>query len=163
MSKENESESGKSPSTFKVQDRRRFDAEGNSVASAETASPEAPSKPPPPVKEHPPEEFKPEVFSQDPQATDAGYEDMAPTDDGSVATFSGFVMSFATQALMQMGEMDPPPGMGIDIDLAGAQQTIDILTMLQNKTKGNLSAAETRLMEDILHNLRITFVRQSRS
>jgi hypothetical protein len=67
-------------------------------------------------------------------------------------------MSLATQVLVQLGEMPPPQGMEIPLDLEAARQTIDIMTMLQRRTKGNLSADETLFMEEVLHSLRISFI-----
>jgi len=76
-------------------------------------------------------------------------------------TFEAFVVSLATQALMQMGEMKPPDGMELPIDLSVARQTIEIVAMLQDKTKGNLSPEEERMLVEILHNLRMSFVRNT--
>ncbi len=76
-------------------------------------------------------------------------------------TFGSFVMSLATQALMQLGEMQPPPGMQMEKDIEAAKQTIDILNLLEVKTRGNLDAAEKQLMDKILTTLRMSFVRAS--
>lgn len=75
-------------------------------------------------------------------------------------SFSSFVMSLATQALMQLGVVPPPQGYELPQDIQGAKQTIDLLQMLQDKTKGNLDAQEVALIEDILHNVRLAFVRR---
>ncbi|MCB0311561.1 MAG: DUF1844 domain-containing protein, partial [Bdellovibrionales bacterium] len=76
--------------------------------------------------------------------------------------FSSFVMSLATQALMQMGQLESPPGVEVPVDLAGAQQTIDILAMMQQKTNGNLDQSEEHLMEEVLHSLRMAYVRSAK-
>jgi hypothetical protein len=60
---------------------------------------------------------------------------------------------------MQMGEVPPPPGVDLPKDVEGARQTIDIIAMLDRKTKGNLDQEEQRLMTDVLHNLRMCFVK----
>ncbi len=75
--------------------------------------------------------------------------------------FSSFVISLATQALMQIGAVEPPPGVQVPIDSGAARQTIDILTMLQQRTKGNLDSAESQMLEEILHNLRMSFIKVS--
>lgn len=80
-----------------------------------------------------------------------GFEDVS---------FSSFVMSLATQALMQLGVVAPPEGYELPQDIHGAKQSIDILQMLQDKTKGNLDAQEAALLEDVLHNVRLAFVRR---
>lgn len=74
-------------------------------------------------------------------------------------TFSSFIISLATQVLMQLGEIKPPDEMAIPVDREGARHTIDILSMLQQKTRGNASAEEAKLMEEILHNLRMSYLR----
>ena len=73
--------------------------------------------------------------------------------------FVSFFMSLATQALMQLGEMEAPAGVAMTKDLDAAQQTIDILSMLQEKTRGNLSEQEDKLVEEVLHNLRMVFLK----
>ena len=75
-------------------------------------------------------------------------------------TFSSFAMSLATQALIQLGEMQAPQGLNLPVDRDAAKQTIDILTMLEEKTRGNLDQEESGLMEEILHNLRMSNVRK---
>jgi hypothetical protein len=73
--------------------------------------------------------------------------------------FSSFVISLATQALMQLGEMRPPPGINVPLDRESARRTIDILGMLQHKTQSNLTQEEAKLLEEVLHNLRLSYVR----
>lgn len=77
---------------------------------------------------------------------------------GSDISFSTFVMSLGTQALLQLGAIDAPPGVEVPIDRSAAQQTIEILAMMQNKTKGNLDKDEDYLIGEILHNLRMAFI-----
>ncbi len=72
--------------------------------------------------------------------------------------FTTLVMSFASAAMMSMGRVPDPATGTIHRDLAIAQQNIDILTLLQEKTRGNLNADEERLMDQILYELRMTFV-----
>jgi hypothetical protein len=134
---------------FKVVDRRRFDSDGNDRDDAsETAKKEAPIAKPSPGGSHP--NFTTTELSNSTE----------PSSDGEEfgLDFSSFIMSLATQALMQLGVMEPPPGVKLTVDKEAAQQTIDILTMLQGKTKGNLDAAEERLMTEILYKLRMAFV-----
>lgn len=76
-------------------------------------------------------------------------------------SFSSLVMSLGTQTLMQLGEMDSQSGLAVPVDLEGAKQTIEILGMLQKKTKGNLSNEEAQLLENVLHNLKLGFVKVS--
>jgi len=67
-------------------------------------------------------------------------------------------MSFASAAMISMGRVPEPATGTIHRDLATAQQNIDILTLLQEKTRGNLNADEERLMDQILYELRMSFV-----
>ena len=71
-------------------------------------------------------------------------------------------MSLATQVLVQIGEMPAPGGMEIPIDMVAARQTIDIIAMLQKRTRGNLSTEEARFLEEVLHSLRMSFVARSK-
>lgn len=80
--------------------------------------------------------------------------------DGEIVeiSFSSVIMSLATQALIQMGEVPPPEGVPAEKDLEGARQTIDIIAMLEKKTRGNLDDSELKLLEEVLHQLRMSFV-----
>lgn len=94
-----------------------------------------------------------------PEATPSGAFTMSEnTPEEEPVAFTSFIMSLATQVLVQLGEMPPPQGMEIPLDLEAARQTIDIMTMLQRRTKGNLSQEESRFMEEVLHSLRISFI-----
>jgi len=133
---------------LKVTDKRRFDVDGQERSAAEKAEQ---------VKERQGSESK--VVSVD-AASNAGAESKHSAADDKLLeiTFSSFVVSFATQALMQLGKIKAPEGVSVPLDRVGAKQTIDILSMLETKTKGNLDADEKRLMEEILHRLRMAFV-----
>ncbi|HSC28229.1 MAG TPA: DUF1844 domain-containing protein [Vicinamibacterales bacterium] len=75
-------------------------------------------------------------------------------------TFSGFVMSLATTAALHFGDLaDPSTGRPGTPDLDSAARVIDVLVMLQEKTKGNLIDEEARLLDDLLYELRIRFVK----
>lgn len=69
-----------------------------------------------------------------------------------------FVM-FATSALMSLGAVPAPEAEQGGVDLAQAQSAIDILLMLREKTQGNRSEHESQLLEDILYDLQMRFVR----
>jgi hypothetical protein len=74
-------------------------------------------------------------------------------------TFSGFVLSLATTAAVHFGDLaDPATGRRGDQDLASAARVIELLTMLQEKTKGNLIEQEERLLDDLLYELRLRYV-----
>ena len=75
--------------------------------------------------------------------------------------FISFMMSLATSALMHLGEHEE----GVEarpVDLPLAKQTIDVIGMLREKTRGNLSPDEERVVESILYDLRMRFLKASR-
>lgn len=73
-------------------------------------------------------------------------------------TFSTFVLSLASSALMHLGEVpDPESGKTVRNEVL-ARNAIDLLTMLDDKTRNGLTAEESKLMRDILYELRMKFV-----
>ena len=74
-------------------------------------------------------------------------------------TFTGFILSLATTAAVHFGDIaDPNTGERSEPNLHAAQQLIDIIAMLQEKTKGNLIEPEERLIDDLLYELRLRYV-----
>jgi hypothetical protein len=73
-------------------------------------------------------------------------------------TFANFMMSLSTQALLFLGEIPDPQNGKAHQDLPAAQQIIDILGLLQEKTKGNLDKQEEQLLEHLLYDLRMKYV-----
>ncbi|MCP3955303.1 MAG: DUF1844 domain-containing protein [Desulfobacterales bacterium] len=76
--------------------------------------------------------------------------------------FSTFVVSLNASALMHLGLMEDPVQGGKVKNLELGKQTIDILVMLEEKTRGNLSHEEEKLLQNVLYDLRINFVKQSK-
>jgi hypothetical protein len=73
--------------------------------------------------------------------------------------FAGFVLSLATTAAVHFGDIpDPSTGQKAEPNLLAAGQMIEILGMLQEKTKGNLLEPEAQLMDDLLYELRMRYV-----
>ena len=75
--------------------------------------------------------------------------------------FSQLVISLQMGAMQQMGKVASPITGKIERDLQMAQASIDMLEMLQVKTKGNLSEEETKLLERVLYELRLNYVDES--
>ena len=74
-------------------------------------------------------------------------------------TFSGFILSLATTAAVHFGDIaDPTTGNRATPNLQAAAQMIELIAMLQEKTKGNLIEPEARLVEDLLYELRVRYV-----
>ena len=77
-------------------------------------------------------------------------------------SFTAFVVSLASSAAIHFGDLpDPNTGQLAELNLDGAAQMIDILALLDEKTRGNLSAEERQLLEQILYELRLRFVEVS--
>lgn len=76
--------------------------------------------------------------------------------------FPTFVMSLNASALVNLGILDNPATGEKEINLALAKQTIDILCMLEEKTKGNLSKDEESMLKNILYDLRIIYVKEKK-
>ena len=133
---------------FVVKDNRRFDSEGNERDKS-TSKVNAPIT-----------EVKPDSV-----ATSSAKPRSAPppSENGEkgerTIDFSSFIVSLGTQALMQLGMIKAPEGIEMEIDPVGAKQTIDILDMLEKRTKGNLTEDETKLLTEVLHSLRMSFVK----
>jgi len=113
---------------FRVQDRRRFDAQGEERDGVLDASEGGASK---------------------------------PTAELADIDFTTFILSLVSSAMVHLGEAPHPEG-ATRKDLALAKQTIDILGMLSEKTKGNLTEQEAHLMEEVLYDLRLRYVGVSR-
>jgi hypothetical protein len=76
--------------------------------------------------------------------------------------FYTFVLSLGSSAFVHLGDAPhPETGKPLEPDLLVAKQTIDILAMLGEKTKGNLTAEEEKFLETLLTDLRIRFVQKS--
>lgn len=79
-------------------------------------------------------------------------------DDRSSALFLQLVLMFQAAAMQHMGKIKNPVTDKIEQDLEQAQIAIDMLAMIEEKTKGNLSDDEKRLIDGVLQNLRINYV-----
>ena len=119
---------------FVIRDRR---GRGEPPTSA-SATPVSPSLSTPPIDE--------EHFSH------------ASHDAHSPANFSSFVISMGTSALMLMGEQLSPQQQPGPVNLPQAKEIIDLLSMLEEKTRGNLTADEQGVLTDMLYALRMKFV-----
>jgi hypothetical protein len=74
--------------------------------------------------------------------------------------FSTFIFSLNSSALVHLGIIGEPGSNCISKNLVLAKQTIDIIGMIEEKTKGNLTEDETQLMKNILHDLRMMYVKE---
>ncbi len=72
--------------------------------------------------------------------------------------FCTYILSLASSAMVTMGKVPAPGESESHADLIAAKQIIDILGILEEKTKNNLSTAEEKLLSSVLYDLRIQFV-----
>lgn len=156
---------------FKVVDRRRFSDDGNERSGPDVA-PDAPARradPPPQAAAGAPAgraapassaaapgagpEAKADPKAGAPAGPPQAKEDVTP---GGL-TFSIFLQSLAQQALMQLGLIPWPHGQR-ELHLEQARDTIEIVTLLKAKTKGNLTAEEQQLVDAVVYELRMSYV-----
>ncbi len=87
----------------------------------------------------------------------ADHASAIPASDPQRINFVNFVLSLAHTTAVHLGDIPSPAGQA-QTDLPAAQQMIDILGLLDEKTRGNLSAEERQLLEQLLYELRVRFV-----
>jgi Domain of unknown function (DUF1844) len=83
---------------------------------------------------------------------DAGVDPVEPID------FATHVISLASSAMVALGQMPAPDALAIEIDLDTARYLIDVIGMLETKTRGNLDESEQKLVQSLLYDLRVAFV-----
>jgi hypothetical protein len=124
---------------FVVKDRRMFSQDS-----------------PPAADEAPAAEARPEPKAEPgPEAQHRQAETPLPQ-----INFPTFVASLNASALVHLGVIEDPVSGKVEKNLPMAKQTIDILSMLQQKTAGNLTADEDSMLKSILYDLRILFVKE---
>jgi hypothetical protein len=140
---------------FVVRDRRRFTEKGE---PREETGPEEQAKEPP---KEPPKE--PEPPAQE-EAKDRARVEEKATEEAPFPeiNFSTFIFSLNTSALLHLGEIPDPATGKQQEDLATAKQTIDLIAMLQEKTRGNLAPDEENLLKHILYDLRLRYVQKAK-
>ena len=138
MSSEREKEEGKG---FTVQDRRRFSPDTGEAREPIPGEPAGSQK-----------------AESDRSVDDLESQRQSHQEPLPEINFSTFVISLSTQVLMNLGEIPNPLTNAPEKDVPVAKQMIDILGMLQEKTRGNLNAGESKLIEEILFDLRMKYV-----
>lgn len=73
--------------------------------------------------------------------------------------FTTFVLSMSTSAMIQLGELESPDGTP-QTDISMARQTIEILQVLEQKTRGNLSGEEERVLHHVVDDLRARYAKK---
>ena len=153
--------------TFKVTDRRLFNADGSprELAPDEQAAQESAPPPVKDVREQAVNTSAPSARTASAaqaaitQAAESDTEDefdIPGVDDP--ASFINFAMSLASNAASALGMMEHPVTHKREVDLQLAKHWIDVLGMLQQKTLGNLSPEEAQILEGWLADLRMQYV-----
>jgi hypothetical protein len=131
---------------FVVKDRRIFAAENLDAEEKEE-------------KEAPAAEEKKEAKSKEADEKPANGDQEPPFQFPEI-NFATFVASLNASALLQLGAIEDPTSGTKNKNLPMAKQTIDIISMLQEKTAGNLSTEEENLLKNILYDLRLMYVKE---
>jgi uncharacterized protein DUF1844 len=79
--------------------------------------------------------------------------------EGFSMDFSTFVLSLNASALIHLGEIPDPASKERGVSLPTAKHTIEILEIIKEKTKGNLDGEEEKLLDDVLFNLRMKYIK----
>jgi 3-oxoacyl-ACP reductase-like protein len=137
---------------FTIKDRRMF-SEGEGT---ETEKDDKEVKGESPAPESSEKQDTPEKAAE--AAADAAAAD-APLPE---VNFPTFVLSLNASALVHLGAIEDPASGKQVKNLPMAKQTIDILSMLEEKTRGNLNREEENILKNILYDLRIMFVKEKR-
>lgn len=153
------------PKELKVTDKRIFTSEGEIreefKQTVQPAEPQAakPAEAPPPAPEPPPVERR--------QEQKQGGEDrrrtMADRAANPNSPFTNFIEPLIAQAYMSLGMLRNPYQPQAKIDVAAARQMIEILTLLKDKTKGNLDPDEEDFLETHLGELKLAFVQRTKT
>jgi hypothetical protein len=165
--------------SFTVTDRRLFTAEGElrketseqqevSSASASAPAPAAVSEPAavpeaPATQDTPPlpsaaeQKAQADAYKQSSAEMDRHVEAAGQSVKDLEITFERFLASLYMTGMLQLGFMREPSGPP-QLDLIGARQTIDSLSLLAEKTKGNLTAVEQNFLQNALYEMRMAYV-----
>jgi hypothetical protein len=144
---------------FKVSDRRLFNPDGTPREIEPESAPSAPAQP----------EASPAASAGEPQFTrepapeaafgpDAAFGGAGGREEDEMTEFMAAIMNIASPAFIYLGLADHPATGRPQIDLGAAQQYIEILAVLREKTKGNLTRSEEDFFEGILADMRMQFV-----
>ena len=141
---------------FTVSDKRLFTKEGARRAPDEPRETPAASPPPPPP---PPRREAPRAAQPERQRPEPG---AGPRRDLPPADLPMLVNMLVTNAMVFLGQMPAPGSQQYMRNLPQAQHMIDLLMVLREKTRGNLTPDEDQMMQDLLPQLQMAYVSASR-
>jgi hypothetical protein len=133
---------------LKIKDKRRFDAKGGArTPDEDTGEKQAEAK----------------VEAEGKAKADAEAEGQGAEHQGlPPIDFPTFILSLATSAQVHLGAIANPQTGKLETNLPLAKETIDLLEILKEKTKGNLTNDEDRLFEHLLYDLRMMYVEKNK-
>ncbi|MDD5101159.1 MAG: DUF1844 domain-containing protein [Syntrophales bacterium] len=131
---------------FVIKDRRLFDESGTSRDEQQATQTE---------------EKRPSEKTADGQGSQTG-KASSETEDTTLPeiNFAGFIISLSTTAMYHFGDFPDPVTKETRRNLPAAKQTVDILSILKTKTEGNLDDDERQLLDGLLYELRMRFVKE---
>ena len=146
-------------SGFKVTDKRHFTSDGEVIPGDNRPVEEGAAPPPPPPAADPPSAEPPPPAP--PAGGDAGAEIPGPaTGEDEKSDFSHLVLYLANITSFALGVPDPVTGKA-EVNLEAASQMIDMVALLKEKTRGNLTAREDEVLTAVLSELKTLYVRAS--
>jgi hypothetical protein len=159
------------PKELKVTDKRIFTSEGEirdefkkEIRPADPQPAGASPAPPPPVEEPPaPAEERRRQPQQGPPGGEERRRTMADKATNPATAFTNFIEPLIAQAYMSLGMLRNPYQPQTKIDVGAARQMIEILSLLKEKTQGNLTADEEDFLETHLGELKLAFVQRTKS
>ena len=151
--------------TLKVTDRRKFNVDGTVREGVELKA-EKPKEAETPIYEpskETVETYENASVEKQVQAENEGFEMEDFPDADNPASFVNFLTTLASQAAASLGAMPHPATGKLTVDLETGKYWIDVLTMLRDKTEGNLHTQEKRLLDGLLSDLQMQFVALTRA
>ncbi len=151
---------------IKVTDKRIFTAEGDireEFRNEITPAGEKPAEAKPPAEPNPPAERRSSVKGTPPPDTGERRRTMADKATNPGSPFTNFIEPLIAQGYMSLGMLRNPYQPQSKLDVGAARQMIDILTLLKEKTEGNLTADEEDFLETHLGELKLAYVQRTKS
>ena len=146
---------------FKVTDRRLFNPDGTVREDALIEERE-----PVPEQTTEPQPINPVSAQSQQQFAAATATELEPEEDLGAeperTMFNEFLMSIASSAFIYLGLVEHPATGRRQVDMMAAKESIDMLVMLREKTKGNLTRGEEKFFDDLLSDLKMQFVSMRR-
>ena len=103
-------------------------------------------------------DWKEQVQKEKEQLKKQPAEQTNPKDELPPASFSNLMLSLGTQTMAALGQFGAPKDGKVEVALDQAKHIIDTMTMLKDKTEGNLTTEEASMLENMIHQLRMLYL-----